>query len=269
MSMDVQANIDRFNGFADCYDDVRPRPPDVLVDMLTQMAGVEGPDLVIDLGSGTGLSTRIWAGRARQVIGVEPNPDMRTEAHRQTPAEMVSISYREGTSTRTSLSDGCADIVTAVQALHWMEPEGTFAEVVRILRPGGIFAAVDCDWPPAVHPNLDAAYARMHERIELLQKQTGVYDSVTRWPKREHLERMRESGQFRWIREIHAHQTDSGDAARYLRLVHSQGGVVALLRRGCTEEDLGLDELRAAAERAMGNRTMNWFYSYRVRLGAK
>ena len=36
----------------------------------------------------------------------------------------------------------------AVQALHWMEPAPTFGEVARLLRPGGVFAALDCDWPP-------------------------------------------------------------------------------------------------------------------------
>src|SRR5690606_15398774 len=112
------------------------------------LAAVERPALVVDVGSGTGLSTRLWAGRADQVIGIEPGDDMRRQAEAQTAAP--SVRYQPGYSTATGLPDACADIVTVSQALHWMEPEPTFAEMARILRPGGVFAAFDCDWPPTM-----------------------------------------------------------------------------------------------------------------------
>jgi len=51
------ANVERFMGFADVYDSYRPRPPEVVPDILTQLAQAPQPALVIDLGSGTGLST--------------------------------------------------------------------------------------------------------------------------------------------------------------------------------------------------------------------
>ena len=264
----LQANVNRFSGFAECYDGARPQPPAVIVDVLTHMAGVEEPALVVDIGSGTGLSTRIWGGRAREIIGIEPNPDMRAEAERQTPADR-DVSYREGTSTQTGLPDECADIVTAVQSLHWMEPEGTFAEAARVLRPCGVFSAIDCDWPPVVHPELDAAYVEMRRHVEELQKATGVYDSVKRWPKTSHLDNMRASGRFSYVRELFAHQVDSGDARRYMGLVHSQGGIVALLKRGCSEPEIGMDRLREVAERVMGGRVIPWYYSYRIRMGIK
>ncbi len=47
--------------------------------------------------------------------------------------------------------EGTAGIVTCAQSFHWMEPESTFIEVARILRPGGVFAAYDYDRPPTVH----------------------------------------------------------------------------------------------------------------------
>jgi len=64
------ANIARFTGFADVYDAYRPRPPAVLADVLCALAGVVRPALVVDLGCGTGSSTRYWAERAGQVVGV-------------------------------------------------------------------------------------------------------------------------------------------------------------------------------------------------------
>jgi protein-L-isoaspartate O-methyltransferase len=40
------------------------------------------PALVVDLGSGTGLSTAVWAEQARRVIGLEPLAAFRREAAR-------------------------------------------------------------------------------------------------------------------------------------------------------------------------------------------
>src|SRR5690606_2279453 len=152
----VKANVGRWFGFADTYDRYRPQPPAAAADLLMRLAQTDRPALVVDLGAGTGLSTRLWAGRAAQVIGIEPNPDMRRRAEAQTDAP--EITYREGVSTATGLPDACADIVVASQALHWMDPGPTFAEVARILRPEGVFAAIDCDWPPAVHWEAEIAY---------------------------------------------------------------------------------------------------------------
>lgn len=76
----LEANVERFSGFADRYDAWRPQPPVVVAKILIQLSGGEAPGLVVDVGSGTGLSTFLWAGRARRVVGIEPNADMRTAA---------------------------------------------------------------------------------------------------------------------------------------------------------------------------------------------
>ncbi len=90
MSFVKPSSVERFSGFADLYDAYRPRPPEVLTDILRDLAGIQRPRLVVDLGSGTGLSTRIWAGKAERVIGVEPNPDMRRQAAAATAATGIS-----------------------------------------------------------------------------------------------------------------------------------------------------------------------------------
>ncbi len=115
-------NLDRFTGFAHLYDSVRPQAPAALFDLLIQLAQTPRPRLVVDIGSGTGLSTLPWAERAEQVIGVEPNADMRGQAElrAQSEAGVTNVGFREGLSSATGLADGAADIVTISQALHWM-----------------------------------------------------------------------------------------------------------------------------------------------------
>jgi len=69
------------------------------------------------------------------VIGIEPNADMRTQAVRKVEDHPYSahIQYQEGVAHQTGLPDECADIVTAAQSFHWMEPASTLAEIARIL----------------------------------------------------------------------------------------------------------------------------------------
>src|SRR3954452_6749169 len=115
------------------------------------------------------------------------------------------VEYREAFAQDTGLGDGCADIVTCSQSLHWMDPEPTFAEAARIMRTGGVFAAYDYDWPPVVDPELDDAFIEYQERRWSARSARGIKRGVDRWPKREHLERMRASGRFRFCRELLLH----------------------------------------------------------------
>jgi predicted O-methyltransferase YrrM len=59
----IQATGYSREGFAEGYDVHRPSPPEALLDVLSLLAQVERPKLVVDLGTGTGtgLSTRVWA----------------------------------------------------------------------------------------------------------------------------------------------------------------------------------------------------------------
>ena len=85
---DFAGNIARFTGFAALYNECRPGPPAVLGDLLRNLAHAARPSLVVDLGSGTGLSTRFWADQAEAVVGIEPTADMRNEARGSTTRAM-------------------------------------------------------------------------------------------------------------------------------------------------------------------------------------
>ena len=143
------------------------------------------PRLVVDLGSGTGLSTRVWADRADEVVGVEASPEMREQAEAATAAE--NVRFVQAYAQATGLPDGEADIVTCSQAFHWMEPEPTLAEAARILRPGGVFAAYDYDWPPIVHREVEAAFEELLGRVGPARAPDG---RRMRYAKEGHLERI-------------------------------------------------------------------------------
>jgi SAM-dependent methyltransferase len=250
------------SSFAESYDRYRPRPPQALLDLLTRLAEVERPRLVVDLGTGTGLSARAWHGRAERVVGIEPDDDMRAVAE----ARGGGVEYVAATADATGLPDACADIVTCSQSLHWMEPEPTFAEVGRILRPGGVFAAYDYDPIPVVHPELDAAYDAVMDAAKDARERTGRISPWTdRKPLRkdEHLRRMRESGSFRFARELVLHSVEEGDADRFV------GGAASMGAIEVHRDVLGLDDLEAEARRVLGDRVVPFWFGYRVRIGVR
>jgi SAM-dependent methyltransferase len=317
------ATFGRFSGFADLYDANRPTPPDGLGPILREYAGATAPD-VVDLGSGSGLSSRWAASWAASVTGIEPNDDMRSVAlgrqgapmpergaqqparsARQAAEQLVArITYRAGTGHDTGLPDHCADIVIAVQSLHWMEPVSTLAEVDRILRPGGVFAAIDADWPPVSGvTGAEAAWVTLHRRIRVFEaraarNETGdllrrpvddddpalVDDDLgdphrnralpggTRsWSKRAHLDRMAASGHFAFTRELLFQQPTGGGAERFVALMRSQGSYQGLLRLGLNDLDLGVDvfehDVNASFAAARVRRDLS--FSWRARLGVK
>jgi SAM-dependent methyltransferase len=245
-------------GFADVYDDARPSPPATLLRALCLLAETERPRLVVDLGSGTGLSTRAWGGLADEVVGLEPNAAMRAVAESRTADR--GVRYVEGLATDTGLADGSADIVTCSQSFHWMEPEPTLAEAARILRPRGVFAAYDYDLPPLVSRDVDRAFADHLRRRRELRERLGLPMGTERWPKREHLARIEASGQFSEVREVVLHGETEGGAERLTRLARSIGPAL---------DELETDELEAAARRALEDRVVPWLVGYRVRLGIR
>ena len=254
-------------GFASAYDHNRPGTPQALVQVLSRYARRVRPDLVVDLGTGTGLSARAWAATAAQVIGVEPNPGFLAEPARVTTEP--NVSFRLAFAHETDVGDECADIVTCSQSLHWMEPAPTFAEVARILRPGGVFAAYDYDWPPALDPELDEAFDAYRARRDAAREARGITRGADASPKHEHLARMRASGRFRYCREILLHSVEEGGVERVVGFARSIGMPVADTQQVDLEHELRIDELEEAARRVLGDRVVPFVFGYRVRVGVR
>lgn len=131
----------RFAGLAAVYARCRPDYPAQAVDFILTYARLAAGATLVDVGSGTGISSRLLAQRGLSVIGIEPNADMRSQAQDESsPADLMTPVYREGRAEATGLPAACADAVLAAQAFHWFEAESALAEFQRILRPSGAAA---------------------------------------------------------------------------------------------------------------------------------
>ena len=182
------------------------------------------------------------------------------------PAGSGEFTVVDATAEHTGVHAQSADIVTASQAMHWFDPAVALPEIARVLRPGGVLAVYDCDWPPCVDWETDAAYAAFDERVRELEVAHGLRPPFA--GKAGHAERMRRSGLFRHVTEIAVHSRDEGDAERLVGIALSQGGAVALRGRGVGDDVMRLTELREVAARRLAG-PKPWWWTYRVRLAVR
>jgi SAM-dependent methyltransferase len=173
------------------------------------------------------------------------------------------VRYRGTSAYATQLEDDCADLVTASQSLHWMRPEQVFPEIGRILRPGGVFCAYAYFSLQTPYWEPEAAWEAVLARKGELRAERGLTEEL--WPVSR--ERLEESGAFRHVRELVLHSIERGDGDRLVGFALSEGSMTTLLEAGATEEDVGLDRLRAAA--AEMRQPVPWWIGYRAWIGLK
>lgn len=124
----------RFSGRVDEYVKARPSYPAGVLAILREQCALCASSVVADLGSGTGIFTRLLLESGASVLAVEPNDEMRAAAEEML-GETPGFRSVAGRAERTTLADASVDLVTAAQAFHWFDVEQTRIEIARILRP--------------------------------------------------------------------------------------------------------------------------------------
>jgi SAM-dependent methyltransferase len=133
--------LKRFSSRADDYARYRPSYPAALMDVLARDCGLSASSVVADIGSGTGLLSKLFLDFGCSVLGVEPNADMRAAGERFLAGD-PRFRGMDGRAENTGLDTASVDLVTAGQAFHWFEPVRARAEFRRILRGAGWVALI-------------------------------------------------------------------------------------------------------------------------------
>ena len=252
---------ERFLGYADTYDEGRPKLPSKAIELLKIYLDND-IETIVDIGCGTGLSTEACTQFANNVIGVEPSIDMLNKAKTK---ENDKMRFIQGYGDKTGLEDECADIVICSQAFHWMEPEPTIKEVYRILKKGGIFAVIDADYPPVINKELEKLNAYLHKKTASLENYENKWVSN----KSEHLNNIRKSGLFEYSREICFSHIEKYDQERFKKFLLSQSSMQHAIKYNY---DKIVDELNILDERLYNvfkGQTLDAMYPYKMRIGIK
>lgn len=126
----------RFSSRAGDYARYRPGYPPRVLSLLRDTTGLTPDARIADVGSGTGISSRLFLENGNVVYGVEPNADMRRVAETLL-GEHERFHSVEGRAEATGLPNASVDYVVAAQAFHWFDRDAARLEFRRILRPGG------------------------------------------------------------------------------------------------------------------------------------
>ena len=96
-----------------------------------------------------------------------------------------------------------------------------------------------------------------------------IKKTFTRWAKEEHLQHIRESGYFRYAREIVFDNEEPCDARRLIGLSQSQGGLQALLKSHPEAVEEVCAQFAETVRRVYGDRRFLVRFCYRMRIGVK
>jgi SAM-dependent methyltransferase len=131
----------RFTNRVENYVKYRPGYPKEMLDLFRDEMGLTPASVLADVGSGTGISARIFLENRNTVYGVEPNDAMRAAAE-EFLKDYPNFRSIDGRSDATGLANSSVDFVIAAQAFHWFDLGPTREEFQRVLRPGGFIALI-------------------------------------------------------------------------------------------------------------------------------
>jgi SAM-dependent methyltransferase len=131
----------RFSDRVADYVKFRPHYPIEIIDLLAARCGLTPESVIADVGSGTGILTKLFLENGNPVIGVEPNREMR-EAGEHYLDEFARFTSIDGTAEATRLPAHAIDFILAGQAFHWFDQAKSRAEFLRILKPDGVVVLI-------------------------------------------------------------------------------------------------------------------------------
>ena len=137
----MKNTVERFFNRVENYVKYRPVYPKEVLRLFQDEMNLQVDSVVTDIGSGTGISARLFLENGNRVFGVEPNAAMR-EAAENFLRDFSNFRSINGTAENTTLENESVDFVIAAQAFHWFDAEKTRLEFERILKNKGFISLI-------------------------------------------------------------------------------------------------------------------------------
>lgn len=139
------------------YAKYRPSPPPSIILRIVDYLNIEVPSngtlmsQALDVGCGSGQSTALLAPHFVAVTGFDVSKAQVDEANKSNT--LANVSYRVSGAEKLPFPPHSLQLVTSSQACHWFNMPAFFAEVDRILVPGGVVALYGYLFPRVMmHP---------------------------------------------------------------------------------------------------------------------
>jgi len=152
---------DHFSGHAAAYATYRPAYP---AGLPAYVSGLPVPPadhrLAWDCATGNGQAAHGIVEHFARVVATDASPQQLAHA-----VPHARIEYRVAPAESSGRDDASIDLVTVAQAVHWFDFDRFYAEVRRVLAPGGALAVWTYDYA-RISPPLDELIDRLaHETV--------------------------------------------------------------------------------------------------------
>ena len=238
-----------FDLSAQLYDEARPGYPEELFEDLVRLCELPKGGTVLEVGCGTGKATLPLARRGYRVLCLEAGANLATVARRNLSAFVPAVEVEERAFEDWKPGPEAFDVVVAATSFWWVDPAIRYARTAAALRPEGCAAVF---WN---------AHVRLPGRDRFFEEVQGLYgrhtphmvgspkkpDELPTTPDPGFLD----SGLFEQVEIRHYPWTESYDTERYLKLLRTFSGHIAL--PGATREAL-LEDIAALIDREFGGR---------------
>ena len=136
-----QDSKQRFSNRVENYIKYRPGYPEEIIGYLKEKINLTGSWVIADIGSGTGILSKLFLENGNEVFGVEPNEAMRKAGEEQLKS-YTKFKSINGNAEKTGLKENSVNLIVAGQAFHWFDVEKSKIEFKRILKKDGVVSLI-------------------------------------------------------------------------------------------------------------------------------
>ena len=121
--------------------------------MIVEMAKIKPGDKVLDVGCGTGnmtLTAQIYTGVSGSAYGIDASPEMIDVARKKAKRLCSATSFDVGLIEKIAHPDASFDVIISRLVIHHLPDDlkrQGFAEMFRVLQPGGLIFLADFNPP--------------------------------------------------------------------------------------------------------------------------
>jgi SAM-dependent methyltransferase len=164
------------------YDELRPSYAPEAVAWVAERGSLRGGSIVVDLAAGTGQLSRRFAPLGVDLIAVEPAANMRTMLEERLRMLRIEATVRieEGTAEAMPSADRSIDAVVVGNAFHHFERRTAFAEIHRVLLPGGVLALFWA-WPLEEEQLSIPGMREIDQVVEALRTSNEIATAYRSW----------------------------------------------------------------------------------------
>lgn len=250
--------------YAQIYEESRPVLPQKMKEIVCTYLDRK-PELLIDLGCGTGLSTTGWFDCSARVIGIDVQKDLlQILAAKHTEVEIHHMSAEE-----MNFAPSSADVITCSQSFQWVCSPKVLELIKKILKKDGLLMISEYEIMPEGCPELEKLFFNFIQKVNgFIRKENINAQPYKKKASGSYMEILAESGNFSFLRKLCFTGREAFDAERFVKLALSQGKVYVALNNGRNDElRQEFSVFEETVKRVFCGRVLYLDFSYNVIVG--